>query len=127
LSQVVFVPPRAQAFVLDTEFGVIVLQPIQGDVAQDGEVLAGAVVTHARLILAEGHIQTPIQAVLDPPVPAHGAGKGGRIGADAADEEARLAASRPTKVLREASKVTSDQSVNVTFASKKIPRELKPM
>jgi hypothetical protein len=32
-----------------------------------------------------------MQAVLDPPVRAHGAGKGGRIGADAADEEARLA------------------------------------
>jgi len=33
LSQLLFVPPGAQAFVLDAEFGVIALQTVPGNMA----------------------------------------------------------------------------------------------
>jgi len=60
--------------------------------AQYSSVLCGSGFAQARLILAEGNVQAPMQVILHAPVTAHGVGKALGIGADAADVEAVLAA-----------------------------------
>ena len=47
--------------------------------AENGEMLARLGLTDARVVLAEGHIQTPVQTVLNSPVGADRAGKAGQV------------------------------------------------
>ena len=70
---------------------LILLQPSQCDVAQHRQILPGGGLTHAGIILAKGHIERPMQFVLNAPVIAHGAGETSCVGADATDEEVRFA------------------------------------
>ena len=82
LGEVAVVPGGSQALVLDAELGVLVLfEPRERDVAQHGQVLAGRGVAHTRVILAKGHVEAPMQRILNAPVIARGAGEAGDIGA----------------------------------------------
>ena len=56
-------------------FGGVAVEDVQGEVAQEGEVFGGVAGAHAALILGEGHIERPVQLVLDPPMAARRAGE----------------------------------------------------
>ena len=69
---------------------MVVLQSGERNVAQHGEVLAGAGVTESGVVLAEGDVEASVQVILDPPVTAHGPCETCGVGADAADVETTL-------------------------------------
>lgn len=74
LPEIGFTPTGLESFGLDAELGGVLLEARHGDVAQHREVLAGAGLAYAAVVLAEGHVEAPVQLVLDPPVLAYGAG-----------------------------------------------------
>src|SRR5262247_3915347 len=45
---------------------------VEGSTPQDGDVGGSVVAAVARGVLAQGHVELPVQAVLDVPVRAHG-------------------------------------------------------
>jgi len=55
---------------------------------QDREVLRGMAGADARVVLVHRDIQHPLEAVLNGPVAAHGAGEVCRVGGEARDEVA---------------------------------------
>src|SRR5271165_4401783 len=52
------------------------LEQIEGEVTQDDEVLGGVALADPTMILVEGQVQDPMDAVLDAPMAAHGRAKG---------------------------------------------------
>ncbi len=61
-----------EALAMDAQAGCSILaQEIERDVAQDRQVLVAMVFADATLIFAKGHIEHPMQAVLNAPVTAH--------------------------------------------------------
>src|SRR5271157_4924930 len=44
---------------------------IEGDVLDDGEVEGGVVGTHAAFVVAEDHVEDPVETVFDHPMTAH--------------------------------------------------------
>ena len=67
------VPARLEAAVFDAGLaGLVQADAVEGDAAQDGEVLRRVALAHPRLVFAVGHVQQPVQAVLDGPVPVYG-------------------------------------------------------
>ena len=66
-------------------------EQVRGEVAEDGEVLRGVAVADAAVILAEGDVEDPVQAVLDPSVAADRLSKVYGIGRQAGADVARLA------------------------------------
>src|SRR3954447_14393222 len=63
---------------------------IDGNLAEQGKVAGGGAMAHPAVILAEGDIENPMQAVLDAPVPADGPGQDGRVVVAAGEEVADL-------------------------------------
>ena len=51
---------------------VLSVDQVEGDTVEQGEVLGGVSGAFAVLVLAEGHIQHPVQLVFDAPVLADG-------------------------------------------------------
>ena len=91
-EEVGLVPAGLEALGLDPGLrrGVLV-EEVEGDVAQDGEVLGGVAGPDAALVLAEGDVEHPVEAVLDAPVVADGAGEGVGVPGEAAEVVMELA------------------------------------
>ena len=68
--------------------GGVAFERVEGEVAQKSEVFGSVTGAHAVLILGEGHIERPVQLVLDAPMAARRTGEFAGIGAKAAQEEA---------------------------------------
>ena len=68
-EQVRLIPSGGLALALDPDLQArILLQEIQRQAAQNGEVLRTMVDAHPAVILPEGNVQHPVEAVLDLPV-----------------------------------------------------------
>jgi hypothetical protein len=48
---------------------------VDGDLSQQGEIAAGGAVANPAVILSEGNVENPVQAVFDAPVLANGLGQ----------------------------------------------------
>ncbi len=70
-KKTVFVPASAQALAFHTLFSRLFLpQQVQGQMAQDSKVGVGMSLAHAAGTFIHGHVQHPVEAVLDPPMTA---------------------------------------------------------
>jgi hypothetical protein len=63
------------SFSADGELWARGTQEVEGEAAQDGEILGPVVLAVADAILVEGDVGHPVQAVLDRPVGAQGLGE----------------------------------------------------
>jgi hypothetical protein len=61
---------------------------IEGDVSEHGQVVSRCLGTSTHLVVVEGHIHAPVQAVLDGPVRTDGVGNAMGVGSQTADVEA---------------------------------------
>ena len=52
--------------------GFVSAKEIQSEAPQEGEVLGGVAQTNPACVVAKGHVETPVQAVLDTPVGSDG-------------------------------------------------------
>ena len=66
----VVAPAGTFEFASEGALGVFSANEIEGEVAQDGEVLRAAIEAVSRLILVHDDIEGPVEAVLDAPVGA---------------------------------------------------------
>ena len=83
------VPGGFQPFVSEAGFGLVLLQEVEGELGEDGEVLCGHPAPFALLVFSESHVERPVELVLDLPVVADiGVERG--VGREAADVEAFL-------------------------------------
>ena len=72
MCEVVRIPSGALALSRQADFARgIGAEQVQGETAQEGEVVRGIVQADSTGILAEGHVQAPMQAVFDAPMGAH--------------------------------------------------------
>ncbi len=58
---------------------------------EHGQIVRRGPCSRAHLVVAEGHVHGPVQAVLDGPVGANGVGDAPGVGSQAADVEALFA------------------------------------
>lgn len=66
MQEVVIVPGGVEAFVFDSELlGVVVFQKAQCGTADQAEVGRGVAFAKAGLVFLKGHLQLPMQLVLD--------------------------------------------------------------
>ena len=66
------VPCGSESLSVDAQFaGFVPLEQIESDAVEQGEVLRGVSGALAAQILAEGHVQHPVQFVFDAPVLAY--------------------------------------------------------
>ena len=70
--------------------GRIEADEVKGDVLEDGEVMCGMLGTGAHLIIGEGDVHAPMQAILDRPMGPNSREQPGRIGRQAAEVETPL-------------------------------------
>ncbi len=71
MSAEVVVPGGAAHLAADTAFAGVLTQQGHGHPAQQGQVLRRRAVLQPAVVLPEGHIQHPVQAVLDGPMHPH--------------------------------------------------------
>src|SRR5205823_1443323 len=68
LEEIVGVPAGFEAAGLETEpRGRLVAEQVEGNVAEDDEVLGGRPLAEAAVVLIEDHIAHPMHLMLDPP------------------------------------------------------------
>ena len=72
----------------------LLAQQVEGEMAQHRQIRGPVADAHPALVLAEGHVEHPVDAVLDPPVAAHRPPEGRRVAAPAQQVVARLAGQR---------------------------------
>ncbi len=60
--------------------GGLAARQIEGQASQEGQVVGGVTGADTVCILPEGHVQDPVEGVLNPPVAAHGLQQDPRIG-----------------------------------------------
>lgn len=76
LFQVGVIPTCCETFVLHADLQrMVVLQQTQSGAAEDAEVHIGMASSQAGLIFLQGHVELPMEAVLDRPVAADGGGE----------------------------------------------------
>ena len=64
-------PGSLELFGVDAAFGsLLLLERVEGDMAQDGEILTSLVLAHPAVVFVESHIQDPVQIIFDRPVSA---------------------------------------------------------
>lgn len=70
------IPAGREPFRVDTPLpSAIQPDEVEGDPAQDNDVVRAITDPHLALVFSEGHIQHPVPAVLDAPVTAYGTGE----------------------------------------------------
>lgn len=62
------VPPSDLALSLDAVVGGVTLEETDGEATKPGEVVGHVAIARAALILVEGHIEDPVQAILNAPM-----------------------------------------------------------
>jgi hypothetical protein len=77
--------PERFRFPADRDIGTRGAQEVEGELAQDGEVLGALVPAVAGAVLIEAGVEHPVQRVPDGPVGAHGTGE--RLGREGRAEE----------------------------------------
>src|SRR3954464_12541267 len=71
LFEIVVVPTGCEPFSLHSHLlALLILQQAQSHPANDGEVGVGMPLPDATPVLAERHIESPMAAILDPPMPS---------------------------------------------------------
>ncbi len=91
LEEIVLDPSGFMPFTLDTPFkGGLLLQQIEGDLAQYGLVLGTMIFTDTALIFSKGNVQGPMQAVFDAPMSPSSFQQGLGLPGQAADVVAGL-------------------------------------
>ena len=71
LFQIAVIPAGGEAFRLHPHpLALLVLQQAQGHAANHGEVGVGVPLPDATPVLAERHVELPMAAILDPPMPS---------------------------------------------------------
>ena len=70
MKEEVVIPAGALALALDAALALVLADQRQGDAAQPPQVIRRVARPRPALVLPEDNIQHPVQAVLDPPVPA---------------------------------------------------------
>ena len=91
LGQVTTIPAGALAFDLEAAFETgFIFEQIQRQMSNGGEVLRGVALAHPAIVLAKGHIQTPMQLILNGPMRANRLGEDLGVGLDRGDEIAPL-------------------------------------
>lgn len=88
----IVVPAGGFAFEADAASGWSFLEHVEGHVFEDGGVVGGVVLADTRFVLAEGHVEHPVETVLDAPVSANGFGQLAGIGGERGDEMAGFGA-----------------------------------
>lgn len=69
--QIVGVPSRSQSLVVEAGLGgLFLLEQVQRDAAQDGQVLRAVAHAHPAGVLVKAHVQRPVERVLYGPVAA---------------------------------------------------------
>ena len=69
LEEVVLDPSGFEALTLEASFeGSLLLQQIEGDLAQDGQVWGAVILADATVIFSKGDVQSPMQVVFDAPM-----------------------------------------------------------
>ena len=69
------IPPGPQPLGLDAPLrGRLLLEEVERELADGGEVLGGVGLPGAGVVLAEGDVEDPVELVLDSPVGPDGAG-----------------------------------------------------
>ena len=85
------IPARRKAFVPDADLlGALLREEIECDVVEDGEIFWRMARADARLILMQGDVEDPVEAVFNGPVAAHDPGEGRGVRGQARDEEPGL-------------------------------------
>jgi hypothetical protein len=88
-SQIVGIPSGSLSFFGKAGgSGLIGAKEVESESAQEGEVERGVTQTNRAGILAESHIEAPVQSVLNPPVGTHGMKNALAIGRQRTDHEA---------------------------------------
>src|SRR5260221_9607999 len=71
-EQVIVAPARFETLGLDAApGGRLLLEEVEGQAAQHGEVLGGVADAHPALILTKGHVEQPVDLVFNAPMGAH--------------------------------------------------------
>ena len=71
------VPAGREALVLDADLlGALLLEEIERNVVEDGEIFGRSASADAGLILMHGDVEDPVETVFDGPVAAHDPGEG---------------------------------------------------
>ena len=84
---VVQVPTCSLSAGFDTDFPLgILLDEVEGQTTKDGEVLLSVPYSHTAVILSESNVETPMETILDCPVPTCHLGESLGITGKAGDE-----------------------------------------
>jgi hypothetical protein len=84
LDQEVGAPAGHSAFHNLALFGGVPLDEAQGEAAEPGEVFGERAVADAAFVFAVGHVERPVERVLDPPVGSDGVGESLTVAAQTA-------------------------------------------
>src|SRR4029077_4659066 len=76
MQEVLWVPGGPLSASLDGSVVLGLADEVEGEVAGDRHVSGTVSGAQAGLILVEGHVEGPVQVVLDGPVASHGLGEG---------------------------------------------------
>ena len=86
-EQVIIVPSSLQAPGTDITFGgLLILEQIQNDVAQDGQVFSGVILANSALIFPKGNVLNPMHLIFDFPMTAFGLQNRFRFGRQTGNE-----------------------------------------
>ncbi len=78
LHQEVVVPAGELAFAFNAVFRGMLLEQADRETSKPGEVVGHVPLARATLVFVEGHVEHPMQRVLDAPLAANGWGEPGR-------------------------------------------------
>ncbi len=85
------VPSSLESFAVDTGFtDFVLLEEVEGDAVEQGEVLRGVTGAFAAVVHAESYIEHPVEFVFDASVPADESIQAGGVGREAGDVKTRL-------------------------------------
>ena len=87
MHQIAPIPYGLEAFVYEAELRIVLFEDVQCQLPDEREVLCGHFASFALLVFAEGHVECPVELVLDLPVVAD-VGVEGASDGQAADVEA---------------------------------------
>ena len=70
MHQIAPIPSGFEPFVYEADLGLVLFEDVQGELPDEREVLCCHFASFALLVFAEGHVERPVELVLDLPVVA---------------------------------------------------------
>ena len=102
LHQEVVVPAGDLSFAFDAVCRGMALEQADGETAKPGKIVGHVPVARATLVFVEGHVEDPMQLILDAPMAANGAGETWAAEITADDEVPHIVARGAVALLRNA-------------------------